>query len=159
MAREGKIQPCHTLVAVQSAPKTAMETATGDNEMIEPIQRSCTGVKDVKNPDSLNVKQHELRHLVIKLKKWEEDLKMQDAKAGSKNNDSRKLLDYLQRTEARNVELEATIRTLQRKICMLKKETPISTCIPGPTSTNHVAPVKMTVTYISLKVTTLMEGK
>ena len=90
-----------------------METATGDNEMSDPIQRSGTRVKDKKNPGALNVKQGELRQLEIKLKKWEEDLKMQDAKAGSKNNDSRKLEDYLQRTEARNVELEATIRTLQ----------------------------------------------
>ena len=91
VAREGKIQPCHTLVTVQSAPKTAMKTATGDNEMSDPIQRSGTRVKDKKNPDSLNIIQRELRQLVIKLKKWEEDLKLQDAKAGSKNNDSRKL--------------------------------------------------------------------
>ena len=135
--REGKIQPCQTLIAVQSAPKTAVETVTADNELSDHIQRSGTRVKDKKNPDALNVKQRELRQLEIKLKKWEEDLKMQDAKAGSKNNDSRKLEDYLQRTEARNVELEATIRTLQRKICMLEKATPISTCVPGQTSTNH----------------------
>ena len=68
MAREDKIQPCQTLVTVQNAPKTAEETATGDNEMSVPIQCSGTRVKDKKNLDSLNVKQRELWQLEIKFK-------------------------------------------------------------------------------------------
>ena len=76
----GKIQPCQTLVTVQIAPKTAVVAGTDDKMMSEPIQRSGTRVKDKKNPDSMNVKQRELRQLEIKLKKWEEDLKMQEAR-------------------------------------------------------------------------------
>ena len=103
----------------------------------EPSQRNDIRVKDKKNPDSLNVKQRELRQLENKLKKWEDDLKLKEAKAGCKNEDSRKLEDYLQRTEARNVELEATIRTLQRKICLLEKGIPIAANPPGPPDMNY----------------------
>lgn len=67
-----------------------------------------------------------------KLKKLEEDLKLQDAKSSSKNDDSRKLEDYLERTEVRNVETEATIRTLQRNICLLEKDSQTVSNITGP---------------------------
>ena len=87
-----------------------------------PTQRIGARVRDKKNLESRKVKQRELRQLETKLKKWEEDLKLQDAKSSSKNDDSRQLEDYLQKTEARNVELEATVRTLQRKICLLEKK-------------------------------------
>ena len=150
VAREGNIQPCQMLVTVQNAPKTAEETATGDNEMSEPIQRSSTRVKDKKNTDSLNVKQSELRQIEIKLKKWEEDLKLQDAKAGSKNNDSRKLEDYLQW-------IEATNRTFQRKsVCWRKKLLYQPVTLVQQVQTSGTL-VKVVVTYISLMVTILME--
>ena len=70
--------------------------------------------------DSLSVKQRELRQLEIKLKKWEEELKTQEAKMADMTTTAKKLENYLERTEARNVELERTVRTLQRKICVLE---------------------------------------
>ena len=41
-------------------------------------------------------------------------------KNNEQDGDIKKLKDYLQRTEARNIELEATIRTLHRKISLLE---------------------------------------
>ena len=38
------------------------------------------------------------------------------------NVDSRRIEEDVSKTEARNVELEATVRTLQRKICLLENE-------------------------------------
>ena len=57
-----------------------------------------------------------------KLKKWEEDLKIREAKLNNNSVDARRMEEYLSRTEARNVELEDTVRTLQRKIFLLENE-------------------------------------
>ena len=62
------------------------------------------------------MKSRELRQLEVKLTKWEEELREVQ---NEKENDRRRLEDYLQKTEARNVELEATIRTLYRTINMM----------------------------------------
>ena len=58
--------------------------------------------------ESLSVKQRELRQLEIKLKKWE-GLKTQEARMADMTTSTRKLENYLERTEARNVELERTV--------------------------------------------------
>ena len=117
----------------------ANKTATGETG----AQRNGTRVKDKKSSDSQSIKQRELRQMECKLKKWEEDLKLQEARTGSKNVDSRKLEDYLQKTEARNVELEATIRTLQRKICLLEKDNPILANVTGPPGIDNLGPSQM----------------
>ena len=56
-----------------------------------------------------------------KLRKWEEELKQREANVNNTGTDQRRLEDYLQKTEARNLELEATVRTLQRRICLLEQ--------------------------------------
>ena len=125
----------HADHVVKGSP--ANKTATGENS----AQRNGTRVKDKKSSDSQTIKQRELRQMECKLKKWEEDLKLQEARTGSKNVDSRKLEDYLQKTEARNVELEATIRTLQRKICLqVEKDNPILANVTGPPGIDNLGP-------------------
>ena len=101
----------------------------------------CNGVRvkdKTKSSDSVSVKQRDLRQREAKIKKREEELDMQEAKFGTKGDDSRRLEDYLQKTEARNVELEATIRTLQRKICLLEKESPSVAMSSGPPGVNRI---------------------
>ena len=72
--------------------------------------------------DKAVIKLRKVRQLEAKLKKWEEDLKLREAKVTNSNVDSRRMEEYVYKTEARNVELEATVRTLQRKICLLENE-------------------------------------
>ena len=54
------------------------------------------------------------------LRKWEEELKQrEEANVNNSGTDQRRLEDYLQKTQARNLELEATVRTLQ--LCLLEQ--------------------------------------
>ena len=69
--------------------------------------------------DTLGVKQRELRQLEMKLNKWEEDLRVREAKASDLENDTRRLEDYINRTEARNLEPEKTVQTLHRRINLM----------------------------------------
>ena len=86
---------------------------------------NCQGVKlktkDKKtSSDAQAVKHRELRQIEAKLKKWEEEFKLRETILNDKEVYRKKLEDYLQRTDARNVEQEATIRTLYRKISLLE---------------------------------------
>ena len=62
------------------------------------------------------MKQKDLRQLESKLKRWENELKLKEAKISEDVNETRRLRDYIQKVEARNHELETTIKTLNRKI-------------------------------------------
>ena len=55
-----------------------------------------------------------------KLRKWEDDLKIRELKLSDKDKENRRLEDYINKVEARNNELQQTIRTLQRKISLLE---------------------------------------
>ena len=81
------------------------------------LAKATKGVKEKKSTqETAGVKQRELRQKELKLKKWEEELKVREVKTDELENDRRRLEDYLCKTEARNVELEATVRRLQRRI-------------------------------------------
>ncbi|MEW8309202.1 MAG: hypothetical protein G8D88_18940, partial [gamma proteobacterium symbiont of Ctena orbiculata] len=77
--------------------------------------------------DITAVKQRELRQQDLKLRRWEEELKLREAKLSDMENCVKRLEEYLSRTEARNVELEKTVRNLQRKICLLDSSSVKST--------------------------------
>ena len=72
--------------------------------------------------DSAIPKYRELRQQEGKLKKWENELKLREAKIEDKTSESRELQDYIQRLEARNCELETTVKTLRRIINLLETE-------------------------------------
>ena len=69
--------------------------------------------------ETAGARQRELRQKELKLKKWEEELKISESISAELENDKRKLEEYLCKAEARNVELEATIRMLHRRISLL----------------------------------------
>ena len=60
----------------------------------------------------ISVKHKDLRQLESKLKKWENELKLREAKINENSSEIRHLQDYIQKVEARNHELETTIKTL-----------------------------------------------
>ncbi|MES9884384.1 MAG: hypothetical protein ABW185_26350 [Sedimenticola sp.] len=92
--------------------------------------------KATKNSQGANViKQRELRQQEMKLKKWEEELKIREARNADTLNESKRLEEYLIRTEARNTELEKSVRTLQRKISLLESsERPSANQAPSQTN-------------------------
>ena len=59
-----------------------------------------------------------------KLRKWEESLKLKEAKSVDQEKERHRLLEYINNLEARNDELMKTINTLQRKVDIL--ENPLS---------------------------------
>ena len=70
--------------------------------------------------DSDGNRNRELRQQDLKLRKWEEELKLRESKCNDISKEFSHLEDYVRKTEARNVELEKTIRTLERKIHVLE---------------------------------------
>ncbi|MCG7868272.1 MAG: hypothetical protein JAY74_18145, partial [Candidatus Thiodiazotropha taylori] len=97
------------------------ESTVNPNETKTTQSKANKGPKEKKPPqDTAGVKQRELRQKELKLKKWEEELKIREAKTAELEGDKSRLEDYICKTEARNVELEATIRTLQRRISVLE---------------------------------------
>ncbi|MES9880812.1 MAG: hypothetical protein ABW185_08020, partial [Sedimenticola sp.] len=103
-------------------------------------------------PDTISLKQRELRQLELKLRRWEDELKMREQKNAEVLKDHARLEEYTNKTEARNHELEQTIRTLQRKIVLLeskdnKTDTNActsnndtrNTCIPPHTQSVHTS--------------------
>ncbi|MCG8075648.1 MAG: hypothetical protein JAY75_05335, partial [Candidatus Thiodiazotropha taylori] len=100
--------------------ETKADSAVNPNK---PSPSETKSQKDKKGAqDTTGVKQRELRQQELKLRKWEEELKIREAKAAELENDKRRLEEYLCKTEARNVELEATVRTLQRRVSVLEHE-------------------------------------
>ena len=104
---------------------TAVNQGSGQRKQGGPTAKSSltsTSSRDKTTTDKAAIKLREVRQLEGKLKKWEEDLKIREAKLNNNSVDARRMEEYLSRTEARNVELEDTVRTLQRKIFLLENE-------------------------------------
>ena len=105
-----------------------------------------TSSKDKMASDKAVIKLREVRQLEAKLKKLEEDLKLRETKVTNSNVDSRRMEEYVSKKEAHNVELGATVRTLQRKICLLENEVSnLAANRPAPgdkfnSSTNYADP-------------------
>ena len=114
------------LIASPSRPKT---------DSSQSCQKQCTTgaipqvlgdptKKAVSKPDNDSAipKYRELRQQEGKLKKWENEPKLREAKIEDKTSETRRLQDYIQKLEARNCELETTVKTLRRKINLLETE-------------------------------------
>ena len=107
---------------VQSkSASTSVKDASVNQETTAP-NRSNQSKPSKKDIDGNGNKQRELRQWDLKLRKWEEELKLREAKSNDMTKDFSRLEDYVRKTEARNVELEKTVRTLQRKINLLEHE-------------------------------------
>lgn len=125
---DGEDNICHACTA------TDQQIKDKDNLLSE-ISKNINSKTDIKTriitdnnnkrsnvQENTNMKQRELRQLEMKLKKWEEDLKIREQKNAETLKDHSRLEDYVNKTEARNHELEQTIRTLQRKIVVLESK-------------------------------------
>ena len=81
----------------ENRPQRVVQEPDASQLSQEPKSTQQPAVKTTKprekknTSESLSVKQRELRQLEIKLKKWEEDLKMQDAKMADMTATTRKL--------------------------------------------------------------------
>ena len=71
--------------------------------------RSSQCKQPKKETESISNRQRELRQLGLKLRKWEEELKLRETKCNDATKEFTRLEDYVRKTEARNVELEKTI--------------------------------------------------
>ena len=108
--------------------------------MLKPSSESANVLKSVAKTGTdieISVKHKDLRQLESKLKKWVNELKLREAKINENSSEIRRLQDYIQKVEARNHELETTIKTLYREINLLETEhhnSPASTHINRPTT-------------------------
>lgn len=80
------------------------------------LQNGVRSKKDGPASQSNSLKQREIRQSELKLRKWEEELKIREAKCTEAYQGVSRLEDYVRKVEARNLELQETIRTLKRKI-------------------------------------------
>ena len=72
--------------------------------------------KDSSISQTNSLKQRELRQTELRLRKWEDELKVREAKCTESYQGVSRLEEYVRKVEARNQELQETIRTLKRKI-------------------------------------------
>ena len=75
-----------------------------------------------KGEDTNTVKLSEIRQKELKLKKWEEELKVREAKLVNAEKDRVRLQTYVTKVEAHNNELEQSLRILKRRLAMLEEK-------------------------------------
>ena len=68
------------------------------------------------NSEKVNIKMKDLRQKETKLRKWEEELKLKDSQIKAAELDRTRREAYISQVEARNNELENTIRILRRRL-------------------------------------------
>ena len=107
-------------IPVECGPRQTQEGLEAASEVRTAKHASRTSKTRGTAAEGLGVKQRELRQLELRLKKWEEELWLKEARSADMENDIKRLEEYLSKTEARNLELESTVRTLQRKISLLE---------------------------------------
>ena len=134
-------------------PKTEVQVSQRDRTPVKPVG---TRPKSSSQTEGMSNKNRELRQQDLKLRKWEEELKLRETRCNERNKDFSQLEDYVRRTEARNVELEKTVGTLERKIYVLESEPsaqrigiaiPVSNDVGSVSSTNksHVNPFRSVI--------------
>ena len=82
-------------------------------ESVTQATQTRTTKKDDK-VETTNIKMKDLRQKELKLKKWEEDLKIREAQLTNTENERIRLQTYVSKLEARNKELEQTLRIYKR---------------------------------------------
>lgn len=98
--------------------RRALQTKTPCNNGAE--QSSISTDNDHTQEPSIKLK--ELRQLEQKLKKKEEQLKIKEAMLNDDSKEKEKILERLFKAENRNLELELTVKTLNRRISLLEEQ-------------------------------------
>ena len=112
-------------IGLKTSNSQCMKINKGDNSNGNKDNSIIKHNKDVIKgapSDCIPMKQRELRQLENKLRKWEDDLKMRESRLLEQNKENRRLEDYINKVEARNNELQHTVRTLQRRIIILEHD-------------------------------------
>ena len=99
----------------QSTQRIAQSIQSNHKEQ-DTSQNNARNKKDVLISQTNSQKQRELRQTELRLRKWEEELRIREAKCTETYQGVTKLEEYVRKVEARNQELHETIRTLKRKI-------------------------------------------
>ena len=136
----------HTKSPIRSGddarPKTEVQVSQRDRT---PVKTVGTRPKSSSQTEGMSNRNRELRQQDLKLRKWEEELKLRETRCNELNKGFSRLEDYVLRIEARNVELEKIVRTLERKIYVLESEPsaqrrgtaiPVSNDVGSVSSTN-----------------------
>ena len=129
------VKPCDKMVnqtpIVNQLSNANCVQTNNQSKNIKPVLINISSTDSMKCEKSVvktepegqaNVKYKDLRQLESKLKKWENELKLKEAKITENASETRRLQDYIQKVEARNHELETTIKTLNRKINLLETD-------------------------------------
>ena len=69
-----------------------------------------------RQPEGLEIKLSELKEKEIRLRKWEQDLKLKEKTINEHKKDRAKIKLYAKKLEARNLELEQIIKTLATRV-------------------------------------------
>ena len=80
------------------------KSSSESTNVLKSVAKTGTDIK-------ISVKHKDSRQLESKLKKWENELKLREAKINENSSETRQFQDYIQKAEARNHELETTIKT------------------------------------------------
>ena len=99
----------------QSTQRIAQSTQSNHKEQ-DTSQNNAHNKKDVLISQTNSQKQRELRQTELKLRKWEVELRIREAKSTETYQGVTNLEEYVRKVKARNQELHETIRTLKRKI-------------------------------------------
>ena len=75
------------------------------------------------------------------MRKWEEEWKLRETKYNDASKEFTRLEDYVRKTEARNVELEKIVRTLQHKTNLLESESCLNDGVGRVASDGYSRPV------------------
>ena len=122
-----------------SASQTHISSSKGAKQKVKTFSTgAASSANSFPNPphieDGYGVKHKDLRQLESKLKKWENELKLREARITDSTEEAQRLLDYIQKLEARNHEFETTIKAMKRKIDLLETGT------ASPTIPSHSMP-------------------
>ena len=112
-------------IGLKTSNSQCMKINKGDNSNRNKDSSIIKHNKDVTKgapSDCIPMKQRELRQLENKLRKWEDDLKLRESRLLEQNKENRRLEGYINKVEARNNELQHTVRTLQRRISILEHD-------------------------------------
>ena len=104
-----------TTVIVDTQAKSASGNKSSQNNTSSHSTRTNDEVTVV------NTKLKDLRSKELKLKKWENELKQKETQLQMGTEEARRREDYINKVEARNKELEQSVRILQRRIVMLEE--------------------------------------
>ena len=114
-----KQQPCRKETSNDRHESTSTSSANVATKKTTSRQTSSSA-----NSEEASVKMKDVRTKEQRLRKWEEELKLRETQLKQQDERAHKKDTYIAQLEAKNIELEQTVRILRRRVAMLE-ESPI----------------------------------